>query len=214
MKEFETEGDKNKWLKWAIELQFIGQAGITYTKDPFDRERFERIREIAAEMISSKTDLELEKVKSVFCNETGFQTPKLDTRAAVFKENRILLVKEKNGTWSLPGGWVDVHESVASNTVKEVKEESGYTVSPIKLIAVQDRKKHNKPDYIYGICKIFLHCEILSHEEYFKPNIETVARDFFSLNNLPSLATEKNTKKQIEMCFKSYKNNDWKTIFD
>lgn len=214
MKDLESVNDKSKWLSWAIELQFIAQAGITYTKDSFDEERFERIREIAAEMISSKTDWELEKVKSVFCNETGFQTPKLDTRAAVFKENKILLVKEQNETWSLPGGWVDVHESVASNTVKEVKEESGYTVRPIKLIAVQDRKKHNKPDYAYGICKMFLHCEILSYEEKFKPNIETVDRDFFSLNNLPTLATEKNTKEQIEMCFKSYHSNDWKTIFD
>ena len=87
-----------------------------YTKDDFDRERFVRIREIAAEMVSMQSDLPLSKVKDLFCNETGFQTPKLDTRAAIFDEDRILLVREKNGTWSLPGGWVDVTESVKSNT--------------------------------------------------------------------------------------------------
>ena len=97
-----------KWLEWAKELQFLAQAGLTYTKDDFDKERFERIRAIAAEMMSLQSGLPLERVKGLFCNETGFQTPKLDTRAAIFAGNKILLVKEKNGTWSMPGGWVDV----------------------------------------------------------------------------------------------------------
>ena len=95
---------KYQWLEWAKELQFIAQAGLTYTRDPFDEERFARIREIAAEMMSVQSGLPLEQVKDLFCNETGFQTPKLDTRAAIFKDNKILLVKENNGTWSMPGG--------------------------------------------------------------------------------------------------------------
>ncbi|HMR82354.1 MAG TPA: NUDIX hydrolase N-terminal domain-containing protein [Niabella sp.] len=132
--------EENPWLKWAIELQFIAQAGLTYSKDAFDLERFERIREIAAEMMSLKSGLGMEKVREVFCNETGFQTPKLDTRAAIFRDDKILLVKEKNGTWSLPGGWVDVNESVRSNTIKEVQEESGFNTVPVKVIAIQDRK--------------------------------------------------------------------------
>lgn len=85
------------WLDWAKELQFLAQAGITYTKDRYDMERFERIKEISAEMISYKSEIPLDKVKNLFCNEVGFQTPKLDTRAAIFEENKILLVKEKNG---------------------------------------------------------------------------------------------------------------------
>lgn len=97
-----------KWLKWAKELQFLAQVGLAYTKDDFDKERFERIRAIAAEMMSLQSGLPLEQVQGLFCNETGFQTPKLDTRAAIFADNKILLVKEKNGTWSMPGGWVDV----------------------------------------------------------------------------------------------------------
>ncbi|MGB4660307.1 MAG: NUDIX hydrolase N-terminal domain-containing protein, partial [Mobilitalea sp.] len=123
------------WLSWAKELQFVAQAGLAYSKDHFDIERFARIREISAEMIQSKTDIQMDKVKELFCNETGYQTPKMDTRAAVFHNNKILLVQEHNGTWSLPGGWVDVMESIKSNTEKEVKEEAGLTVTADRIIA-------------------------------------------------------------------------------
>ena len=133
------------WLEWAKELQFIAQAGLTYSKDPFDRERFERIRELSAEMMSLQNGLPLEQVKGLFCNETGFQTPKLDTRAAIFKEGKILLVKERNETWSLPGGWVDVMQTIRSNTIKEVKEEAGLDVEAVRIIALHDRNLHNPP---------------------------------------------------------------------
>lgn len=122
----DKQKQEHQWLEWAKELQFIAQAGLTYTKDPFDKERFERVREIAAEIMSLQGRLPLEQVKDLFCNETGFQTPKLDTRAAIFKDNKILLVKEKNGTWSMPGGWVDVMQTIRSNTVKEVRRKLGW----------------------------------------------------------------------------------------
>ena len=134
-----------KWLEWAIELQSLAQAGLTYGKDVYDRERYERIRDISAEILSYKTDISVEKVKNLFCNEIGYQTPKLDTRAAVFEHEKILLVKENNGKWSLPGGWVDVNLSVKENTVKEVKEESGLDVTADRIIAIQDRDRHNLP---------------------------------------------------------------------
>lgn len=91
--------EKDIWLDWAIELQSLAQAGLTYGKDKFDLERYERIREISAEIIANKSGLDSEKVKTLFCNEIGYQTPKIDTRAAIFKEDKILLVKENNGTW-------------------------------------------------------------------------------------------------------------------
>ncbi|MDO0437800.1 NUDIX hydrolase N-terminal domain-containing protein, partial [Clostridioides difficile] len=118
-----------KWLEWAIELQSIAQAGITYGKDIYDRERYERIREISAEIIAYKTDISTEKVRNLFCNESGYQTPKLDTRAAIFENGKILLVKENTGKWSLPGGWVEVNLSVKENTIKEVKEEAGLDIT-------------------------------------------------------------------------------------
>ncbi len=203
---------KNKWLDWAKELQFLSQSALAYCKDPFDIERFERIREISAEIISHYSELTLDKIKGLFCNEEGFQTPKLDTRAAVFKENRILLVHEKNDTWSLPGGWVDVLESIKSNTIKEVKEEAGLDIDPVRIIAVQDRNRHNPPPYAYNVCKIFILCEVLGGE--FMPNMETIESGYFLRDELPRLAEEKVTAEQIRMCFEAKENPDWQTLFD
>lgn len=202
-----------KWLKWAIEIQSLAQAGLAYTENKYDIERYERLREISAEMIEEKSNMSLEKVKNLFCNEKGYQTPKIDTRAAIFKDNKILLVHENNGTWSLPGGWCDVLESVKSNTIKEVKEETGLDVETLKIISVQDRNKHNKPIYAYGVCKIFVLCNIVGGE--FIENIETTEIQFFSLDEIPdNLAEEKNNKEQIEMCFKAFNDKDWQTQFD
>ena len=202
-----------KWLKWAIEIQSLAQAGITYTDNVYDIARYERLREIAAEIIEEKSNISLEKVKDLFCNENGYQTPKIDTRAAIFKDDKILLTHENNGTWSLPGGWCDVLESVASNTIKEVKEETGLDVETIKIIALQDRNKHNKPIYAYGVCKIFVLCNVIGGE--FIENIETTEIKYFSLDEIPNnLAEEKTNNEQIEMCFKAYKDEKWQTQFD
>lgn len=201
-----------KWLQWAVELQSIAQAGLFYGKDPFDLERYERIREISAEMISYKTEIPLEKVKDLFCNEAGYQTPKLDTRAVIFENNKILLVQEKSGKWSLPGGWVDVDVSVKENTIKEVKEEAGLDVTADRIIAVQDREKHNLPVYAYKVCKIFVLCSVIGGK--FEKNLETTDSRYFGLDELPELAEEKNTKEQIEMCFEAYQAENWVTMFD
>ena len=202
-----------KWLKWAIEIQSLSQIGLAYTKDVYDRERYERLREISAEMLAKKTEVSIEKVKDLFCHETGYQTPKLDTRAAIFRNNKILLVHKNNGTWSLPGGWCDVLESVKSNTEKEVREETGLNVKAVKIISIQDRNKHNKPVYAYGVCKIFVLCEVINGK--FVENTETTEIRYFSLQDLPhNLAEEKTNKEQIEMCFKAYLNENWQTQFD
>ena len=203
---------KEPWLKWAMEIQSIAQIGLTYTKDEYDKERYEQLRNIASEMLSYKTDIPVDKVKNLFCNEQGYQTPKLDTRAAIFKDDKILLVHEKNGFWSLPGGWVDILESIESNTIKEVKEEAGLDVVAKKVIAIQDRNKHNTTIYPYGVCKVFVECEVMGGE--FVENIETVEIGYFSIDNLPRLAEEKCTPKQVEMCFEAKNNKNWQVYFD
>lgn len=205
--------EKNeKWLEWAVKLQSIAQAGLFYAKDVFDIERYEQIREISAEMLAYKTGIPIDKVKDLFCNEIGYQTPKLDSRAAIFQGNKILLVKEKNGTWSLPGGWVDVTVSVKENVIKEVKEEAGLDVTADLVIAVQDREKHNLPVYAHKVCKIFVLCTVIGGE--FEPNIETVESRYFGIDELPVLAEEKNNAEQIRMCFDAYYADNWKTLFD
>ena len=202
-----------QWLDWVVELQSLAQAGLTYGKDPYDKERYQRVREIAAEMMGRLSDLPTETVKDLFCNETGYQTPKIDTRAAIFEGEKILLVQEKDGRWSLPGGWCDVNMSVGENTVKEVKEEAGLDVRPQRIIAVQDRNTHNQPPYAYGICKIFFLCTLLGGQ--FEENIETIGFDYFSEDALPLLAVEKNTEEQIRMCFAAYRAGEqWTTQFD
>ena len=205
--------DQNqRWLNWAIELQALAQAGLFYSKDIYDIERFTRIREIAADMLISPSGLPLERVKDLFCGDTGYQTPKLDTRAAVFQNDKILLVQEKNGLWSLPGGWVDVDLSVGENTVKEVKEEAGLDVKPRTVIAVQDRKKHNPEIYAYNICKVFVLCDLLGGQ--FLPTSEPVASGYFSMEDLPPLSENKTTAAQIQMCFDAYRTEHWQTLFD
>lgn len=200
------------WLKWAVELQALAQAGLQYGHDKFDFERYEHIRDIAAQMVAHQTDLPLKKVKDLFCNETGYQTPKLDSRAAVFQGDKILLVQESDGRWSLPGGWVDVDLSVGENAVKEVQEEAGLEVIPERIIAVQDREKHNQPPYAYKVCKVFVLCRLVGG--HFQENIETTESRYFGLDELPPLATEKNTEEQIRMCFEACQAEHWTTLFD
>lgn len=203
----------DRWLGWAMQLQSIAQIGLTYCQDPFDRERYEQLRAIAAEMMAQRTGMPTAAVREVFCNESGYQTPKIDTRAAIFREGRLLLVQEKNGTWSLPGGWCDVDQSVASNTVKEVREETGLAVTPERLIAVQDWRNHNVQNYAYGVIKLFVLCR--AQGGCFKENSETAGFDYFDRDRLPEpLAAEKTTREQLQMCFDAADDPQWQTILE
>lgn len=202
------------WKKWAQELQFLSQCSLAYSKDKFDRERSERIREIACEMLSFKYDIPIEKVKLDFAGELGYQTPKVETRAAVIKDNKILLVKEQlDGKWALPGGYQDVNMSIKENAIKEASEEAGAVVNPVKIIAVLDYNRHHHVNFPFGMVKVFVLCEYVSHS--FVENTETLGAEFYSLDELPELSTTRTTKKQLEMCFDCYNNiENWETIFD
>ena len=202
------------WKQWAQELQFLAQCSLAYSKDKFDRERSERIREIACEMLSFKYDLPIEKIKMDFAGEIGYQTPKVETRAAVIIDDKILLVREQfDGKWALPGGYQDVNMSIRENVIKESSEEAGAVVNPIKVVAVLDYNRHHHVNFPYGMVKAFVLCEYITHT--FNKNTETLGADFFSLDELPELSITRTTKKQLEMCFECYKNpQNWDTIFD
>jgi mutator protein len=202
------------WKKWAQELQFLAQSSLAYSKDKFDRERSERIRDIACEMLSYKYDLPIEKIKMDFASEIGYQTPKVETRAAIIKDNKILLVKEQlDGKWALPGGYQDVNVSVRENVIKEASEEAGAVVQPLKVVAVLDYNRHHHVNFPLGMVKIFVLCEYINHS--FNENTETLGAEFYSLDDLPELSLTRTTKKQLEMCFECYKNSEnWDTIFD
>lgn len=202
---------KDQIIEWAKELQSLAQAGLYYGHDPYDRERYQRIREIASEMMLMRADVPAGKIRDLFCGDAGYQTPKVDTRAAVFQDGKILLVCEK-GRWSVPGGWCDFNLSPAENTIKETKEEAGLDVTVSRVIAVQDRDKHNLPPYAYGVVKIFYLCEL--HGGSFSDNIETSQSGWFSMDELPALAEEKCSEEQIRMCFEAYQSEGWMTQFD
>lgn len=186
-------------LDWAMKIQSIAQTGLAYCRDEFDRERYTELRELSAEMLAERTELPVGRVRELFCGESGYQTPKLDTRAAIVEDGRILLVRERDGRWALPGGWCDVDRSVAENTVKEALEETGLTVEAERLIAVRDWRRHNACNYIYGIIKIFVLCRAIGGE--FAQNIETTETAYFSAEELPEqLAVEKTSREQALMC--------------
>ncbi len=203
---------RDQLIEYIAELQSLAQAGLHYGKDKYDLERYQRIRDITAEMMALRTELPLHIVQDLFCGDSGYQTPKIDTRAAVFKEGKILLVQEEDGLWSLPGGWCDVNVSPMENTIKETKEEAGIDIQVHSVIAIQDRAKHNHPEYVYGIVKIFYLCEPL--DGHFEENLETIASGYFTLDELPPLSEDKVTAKQIEMCFEAKRAEHWKVQFD
>lgn len=203
---------EDRILEWAAELQSIAQAGLFYGKDVYDKERYQRIREIAAQMLAMRADLPLDRVVEVFCTDTGYQTPKVDSRAAVFCGGKILLVRENDGRWALPGGWCEYNLSPAENAVKEAKEEAGVDIKVRKLIAIHDKNKHNPRPYLFSVLKIFYECELIGGE--FIPNIETTGSGFFGSDELPEMAEEKCSTEQVRMCFEACQADNWVVQFD
>jgi ADP-ribose pyrophosphatase YjhB (NUDIX family) len=206
------EMTQDKWLDWAVRLQAIAQTGLAYGKDVYDIERFEEVRQIAAEMLVEPSGQPLEVVKELFCNESGYQTPKLDTRAAIFQDNKILLVQENDGLWSLPGGWCDVDQSVKDNVIKEVKEEAGLEVEAKRVVAILDKHKNNPAKSAHRVTKVFILCKVIGGE--FQPNLETIGSAYFELNDLPQLSLGRNTPEQIALCFEACHAKHWETRFD
>lgn len=205
--------EQPKWLEWAKELQSIAQGGLAYSKDKYDIERFELIRNISVDILAQQTEIDKTVIKNLFANETGYATPKVDIRVAVFKGNQILMVKEEaDKVWSLPGGWGDIGLTPSEVAVNEVSEESGLEVKATKLIGIIDKKLHDHPTSASHVYKIFIQCEIVGGEA--KAGMETTEVGFFPENELPSLSVERNTKSQIEMCFRHFHNPKRTAYFD
>ena len=200
-------------LETAKKIQSIAQAGISFATDEYDLERYEQLRQISAEILSNISETEITKVKSLFLNDDGYQTPKVDIRAVIFKEEKILLVREKSDNkWSLPGGWADIGLTPAEVVVKEVKEESGLDVDPVKIFAVFDKKCHSHPPSPYHVYKIFFLCKIIGGK--IQKGLETNNVQYFSKENLPELSLSRNTLLQIEKMFYLKGNPDLPTLFD
>lgn len=202
-----------RWLAWVREIQAVGQTGLAYSKDPYDIQRYERLRHLAREMMAAAGEVEVSAIDTLFSGEAGHATPKVDVRAAVFQENRLLLVRERSdGLWTLPGGWAEPGESPSEAIVREVKEESGYCVRATRLLAVYDRDKHGHPPHVFHIYKLFFACEFCGGEA--SVSIETGAIDFFAAEAIPDLSTDRVTPAQISRLFEFHRNPDTPADFD
>lgn len=192
---------KEDWLTWIKKIQAIAQSGLAYTENEYDKERYRELLDIAAEMLSSNSDYSFEKIKETFESELGYATPKLDTRGVVFKDEKILMVREKiDGSWTLPGGWADVGLTPSENVEREVLEEAGFKVKAIRLLGVYDRDKvKSAPPFPFQIYKMFFLCELIGGAH--RDNIETDAAEFFSLNEIDKLKIAKVSPHQIKRMF-------------
>jgi ADP-ribose pyrophosphatase YjhB (NUDIX family) len=191
-----------KWLVWAREVQASAQTGLTFTRDVYDRQRYERLRRLAAEMMAEHASVAPEIVEGLFAAQAGYATPKVDVRGAVFQDGKALLVKERAdpGRWTLPGGWADVNQSPRECVIVEVREEAGLEVRPIKLAAVYDRARHpHVPPKPFHVYKMFFICEIVGGVP--SPGLETEEVAYFDRERLPPLSVERVLDYQIERMF-------------
>ncbi len=196
------------------EIRALGQSGLRYTKDPFDRERFERLIAIASELYSELSDADLETVERFFIPEVGYATPKVDLRACVFQGDRVMLVKERaDGLWTLPGGWADQNESPREGIAREVKEESGFEVEVQTLYAVKDRDRNPyQPRYPVSIYKLFFTAVVVGGEP--AANLEVSEIDFFEIGDLPPLSEARVLAQDILDGHRAYKSGNPACAFD
>ena len=204
-----------KWLEWAKRLQATAQNGLQYAQSPFDRERFEAVRDIAAEIMAAHTALEPARIHELMDSETGYATPKVDVRGVVFKDDTILMVREKfDGRWTVPGGWADVSETPSEAVVREIREEAGFETRATKILAVYDRSRQGHvPPYPFHVYKLFFQCELLGGKA--TTSIETEEVRFFSEGHIPAeLSIPRVNAKQIARFFEHRCHPDWPTDFD
>lgn len=198
------------WLEMTKKLQAIAQAGLEYSENKYDLDRYNQIRQISIEMMHDFTDLPIDFLVRVFASEAGYQTPKVDVRGVVFRNNTILMVRETiDGRWSVPGGWADIGLTPFEVARKEVREEAGLEVLPVRLLAVLDKKCHNHPPDLYHIYKIFILCE--EQGGTLQNGMETSETGFFGPEELPPLSEPRITREQIMLMF-DYKNNPGKAV--
>lgn len=203
-----------KWLDWVRRLQSIAQAGFTYNNIDFDQERYQQIQAVASEIAEAHTDIPKTKIETLYQQEKGYTTPKIDARGVVFNENgEILLVKEAStGKWTLPGGWADVWDTPSQAVEREIHEESGYETKATKLLALYDRDNQGHPIHEFSIWKSYFLCELTGGKA--QTSTETSDVGFFAENNLPELDTGRTLKKHILQFFEHYRDPSLDTDFD
>lgn len=215
-----TSGSNPKWLKWARELHSVAQNGLLYGHDKYDHERYEQVLQIAAEMMAAQSGTrDLQPVLDLLKHDYGYLTPKVDVRGVVFRDGKILLVRElqDDGRWSVPGGWADPNDSPSTAVQREVKEETGYEVEAKQLLAVYDRSEprhgHHPPAPLYAY-KLFFLCELTGGNP--ETSIETGESRFFTEAELPigNLSISRVSPSQLHRFFQMHRAGTVAADFD
>jgi ADP-ribose pyrophosphatase YjhB (NUDIX family) len=206
--------DEPQWLLWARELQAIAQTGLSFSRDKYDLDRYHRLRAIAVEMLAVGSNTPLERVQGLYEQDVGYPTPKVAVRAAMFRDDQVLLVREiSDGRWALPGGWADVNQTPKECVEREIREESGFEARAIKLAAVYD---HRRQGYVarhpYSIYVLFFICEITGGSA--SPSLETSAVEFFPRDQLPELSVGRSNAAQIARMYEHWLHPELMPDFD
>lgn len=208
-----TKDIPNHWLTIAKKINSIAQTGLTFTKDKFDIERYSELLELSIQILNNITEIDSKKLEFVFNRNIGYQTPKIGVRAVVFKEDKLLMVKEKmDNKWCLPGGYADVGMTPSEIVINEVKEESGFDVKPIRILGLIDYNKHQDKPFPFDLYNLFMECEIIGGQP--TSGIETCDVEFFDIDNLPELSIRRVTKDQILKMFDLHSDKTLEPIFD
>jgi ADP-ribose pyrophosphatase YjhB (NUDIX family) len=202
-------------LQWARKVQAIAQNGLTFTRDPFDRERSEQLQELVTTILTSHLPITPDQLQALWVGDDGYATPKIDVRGGVFDQDKVLLVRERSdGKWTLPGGWVDIGDGPSFAVEREIREESGYLAKAVKLAALFDKNNpaHGHPPGIHHIYKLFFLCELTGGTP--TTSNETDGVDFFPVSSLPPLSTGRATQSEIERLYQHHLNRGLPTDFD
>lgn len=203
----------SSFLDLSRRLLALSQTGLHFAAEEYDRERYREVADIAAKLLELQSNVGASAVSRAWFIEDGYATPKIDVRGAIFRGERVLMVRERaDGKWTLPGGWADVNDTPSYAVLKEIEQESGFTARTTKLAAVYDRNKHNHPAILFHAWKLFFLCEITGGEP--RTSYETTAVEFFALDELPELSTGRATAAQIRRMYEHHLHPELPTEFD
>ena len=202
-----------RWLEWAREIQALSQSGRHYSNNYYDQQRYKRLSTIAAEIVSQYSDLELGSLVDLYYAQNGYATPRVDVRAAVFNDGKLLMVRERiDGGWTLPGGWADVGDVPSEAAEREVWEEAGFQVKARKLIGVYDANRIGPLELFHAFKLVFL-CDLVGGQA--QPSFETSEVAFFSFDEIPTeLSGERTKPRHIADAFTAYRDPDCSAKFD
>ncbi len=194
-------------------MRALAQSALTYVDDEYQRERYNEYLGLSDQIMAEVTGYKLKEIKDCFHLQKEYATPKVDIRAVIFNDkNEILMIREsEDGLWALPGGWADIGCSPKEVAVKEAKEETGFDVEVIRLLAVLDTKNHNHPQQPFYIYRMYYLCNITGGE--FTNAFDILDKGFFAIDNLPPLSEKRGSRETIDMMFR-LKESDTEVVSD